>query len=99
MLSSKRLQFRKMMVSDIVKYHSWRNDLAVMKTTSTSLDLYSLDETRLFVENIILNSKSSKSYIIEESEGNTAIGVTSLINIDSKNRNAECIIDIGEKEF
>ncbi|MCM3711765.1 GNAT family N-acetyltransferase [Sporosarcina luteola] len=99
MLSSKRLQFRKMMVSDIEKYHSWRNDLAVMNTTSTSLDLYSLDETRHFVENIILNSTSSKSYIIEESEGNTAIGVTSLINIDSKNRNAECIIDIGEKEF
>ncbi|RHW43403.1 N-acetyltransferase [Neobacillus notoginsengisoli] len=99
MLSSKRLQFRKMVVSDIEKYHSWRNDLDVMKTTSPSLDLYSLDETRHFVENIILNSTSSKSYIIEDREGNTAIGVTSLINIDTKNRNAECIIDIGEKEF
>ncbi|SDQ93794.1 Protein N-acetyltransferase, RimJ/RimL family [Virgibacillus subterraneus] len=99
MLSSKRLQFRKMMEIDIEKYHSWRNDLDVMKTTSTSLDLYSLDETRSFVENIILNSISSKSYIIEERESDTAIGVTSLINIDTKNRNAECIIDIGEKEY
>ncbi|WP_249872864.1 GNAT family N-acetyltransferase [Oceanobacillus saliphilus] len=99
MLSSERLQFRKMVESDIEKYHSWRNDLDVMKTTSPSLDLYSLDETRSFVENIILNSTSSKSYIIEEWEGNTTIGVTSLINIDTKNRNAECIIDIGEKEY
>ena len=99
MLSSKRLQFRKMVENDIEKYHCWRNDLDVMKTTSPSLDLYSLDETRHFVKNIILNSTSSKSYIIEESEGNTAIGVTSLINIDTKNRNAECIIDIGEKEY
>ena len=99
MLSSKRLQFRKMVESDIEKYHSWRNDLDVMKTTSPSLDLYSLEETRQFVENVILNSTSSKSYIIEEKEGNTAIGVTSLIHIDTKNRNAECIIDIGEQEY
>lgn len=99
MLSSKRLQFRKMVESDIETYHSWRNDLDVMKTTSPSLDVYSLDETRSFVENIILNSTASRSYIIEERESNTAIGVTSLINIDTKNRNAECIIDIGEKEY
>ena len=88
-----------MVENDIEKYHSWRNDLDVMNITSLSLDLYSLDETRHFVENIILNSTSSKSYIIEERESNTAIGVMSLINIDTKNRNAECIIDIGEKEY
>ncbi|WP_164215747.1 GNAT family protein [Virgibacillus sp. YIM 98842] len=99
MLRSERLQFRKMEESDIEKYHSWRNDVDVMKTTNPAIDLYSLEETRNFVETIILNSASSKSYIIEEREGNTAIGVTSLINIDTKNRNAECIIDIGEKEY
>jgi len=85
--------------SDIEMYHSWRNDLDVMKTTSPSLDVYSVDETKSFVENVILNSTTSKSYIIEERESNTAIGVTSLINIDTKNRNAECIIDIGEKDY
>ena len=99
MLKSERLQFRKMVESDIEKYHSWRNDFDVMKTTSPSLDLYSFDETRNFVENVILNSTSSRSYIIEESEGKRAIGVTSLTNIDTKNRNAECIIDIGEKDY
>ncbi|MEI3596953.1 MULTISPECIES: GNAT family N-acetyltransferase [unclassified Oceanobacillus] len=99
MLKSNRLQFRKMVESDIEKYHSWRNDFDVMKTTSPSLDLYSFDETRNFVENVILNSTSSRSYIIEEREGKRAIGVTSLTNIDTKNRNAECIIDIGEKDY
>lgn len=78
MLKSNRLQFRKMVESDIEKYHSWRNDFDVMKTTSPSLDLYSFDETRNFVENVILNSTSSRSYIIEEREGKRAIGVTSL---------------------
>ena len=99
MLKSNRLQFRKMVESDIDRYHTWRNDLDVMKTTSPSLDLYSLDETRNFVENVILNSTASKSYIIEEREGMRAIGVISLTNIDTKNRNAECIIDIGEKDY
>jgi RimJ/RimL family protein N-acetyltransferase len=99
MLSSERLQLRKMEESDIETYHSWRNDLDVMKTTNLSLDLYTLNETRSFVENIILYSTSSKSYIIEQRDRNIPIGVTSLINIDTKNRNAECIIDIGEKEY
>ncbi|WP_047986293.1 GNAT family N-acetyltransferase [Ornithinibacillus californiensis] len=99
MLSSNRLLLRKMEERDIETYHSWRNDLDVMKTTNLSLDLYTLNETRNFVDNIILNSTSSKSYIIEQRDRNIPIGVTSLINIDTKNRNAECIIDIGEKEY
>ncbi|MBS4192363.1 GNAT family N-acetyltransferase [Bacillus sp. FJAT-49705] len=39
-----------------------------------------------------------KSYIILEKKTETPIGITSLINIDYKNRNAECIIDIGKKD-
>lgn len=83
----------------ILSFVQQLNDFDVMKTTSPSLDLYSLDETRNFVENRILNSISSESYIIEEREGKRAIGITSLTNIDTKNRNAECIIDIGEKDY
>ncbi|KMJ57431.1 acetyltransferase [Bacillus sp. LL01] len=98
LLKSDRLQLRKMEREDIELYHSWRNDMDIMATTSPSMDVYTLEETRSFVENIILQSSSSKSYIIVEKEGNTSIGVTSLINIDTKNRNAECIIDIGEKK-
>ncbi|WP_082676274.1 GNAT family N-acetyltransferase [Shouchella shacheensis] len=37
--------------------------------------------------------------MIEEIEGNKPIGVTSLINIDYGSRNAECIIDIGDKNY
>ena len=88
-----------MVENDIERYHSWRNDLDVMKTTSPSLDLYSIDETRDFVKNVIINSNSSKSYIIEDIENNIPIGIMSLVKIDSKNRNAECIIDIGDKGY
>ncbi|RNA66977.1 GNAT family N-acetyltransferase [Alteribacter keqinensis] len=96
-LESSRLKLRKMTLEDTERYHSWRNDLEVMRYTSPSLDTYTLEETRDFVESVILGTSASKSYIIVEKESDTPIGVTSLINIDYKNRNAECIIDLGEK--
>lgn len=36
--------------------------------------------------------------MIVDKESKKPIGITSLINIDYKNRNAECIIDIGDKK-
>ncbi len=88
-----------MVKDDAYIYHKWRNDLEVMFSTSPTLDLYSIEETKHFVENIILGSSNSKSYIIEDNETNKPIGITSLVNIDVKNRNAELIIDIGEKSY
>ncbi|TCJ03573.1 GNAT family N-acetyltransferase [Cytobacillus praedii] len=88
-----------MVSEDAELYHSWRNDMEVMVSTNPSLDLYTLQDTKEFVENVVLSSSSSKSYIIIEKELSKPIGITSLINIDYKNRNAECIIDIGEKDF
>ncbi|CAG9621167.1 hypothetical protein BACCIP111883_01939 [Sutcliffiella rhizosphaerae] len=73
--------------------------MEAMATTSLSLDNYTKEETDTFVENVILHSHSSKSYIMEVKENSVPIGVTSLINIDTKNRNAECIIDIGDKKY
>ncbi|HLR51672.1 MAG TPA: GNAT family protein [Candidatus Avamphibacillus sp.] len=99
MFESNRIRLRKMVEEDIEIYHAWRNDMGVMNTTNPSLDVYSFQETKEFVENVILASSSSKSYIIEEKSQQRSIGITSLINLDYKNRNAECIIDIGEKEF
>ncbi len=87
-----------MTVEDTELYHTWRNDMEVMRSTSPSLDTYHLDSTVDFVQQI-LGTNSSKCYIIQEKHLQTPIGITSLINIDDKNRNAECIIDIGEKEY
>lgn len=99
MLQSKRIVFRKMEIEDIPTYHQWRNDLEVMQTTNLDLDRYSVEETKQFVETVILGSEQSKTYILEERDEKTAIGITSLIHIDYKNRNAECVIDIGNKEY
>ncbi|MDY7222680.1 GNAT family protein [Halalkalibacterium halodurans] len=99
LFDSKRIRLRKMEKGDVPLYHSWRNDIEMMSSTNPNLDQYSLEETLDFVETIILGSSSSKAYMIHEKEMDVTIGITSLINIDYKNRNAECIIDIGEKTY
>ncbi|GAF15803.1 LOW QUALITY PROTEIN: acetyltransferase [Bacillus sp. JCM 19046] len=99
MLQSKRITLRKMESEDIPTYHEWRNDIEVMQTTNLDLDRYSVEETKQFVETVILGSQQSKTYILEERDEKQRIGITSLIHVDYKNRNAECIIDIGHKEY
>ena len=99
LFQSTRMYFRKMTADDVAIYHRWRNDMEVMQTTNPSLDLFTFDSTEEFVNQVILGASTSKSYMIIEKESETPIGIVSLIQIDYKNRNAECIIDIGEKAY
>ncbi|KNF09030.1 acetyltransferase, ribosomal protein N-acetylase [Gottschalkia purinilytica] len=99
LFESSRIVLKKMTSSYAELYHSWRNNIEIMQSTNPLLDVYDLDETKEFINQVILGSHSSKSYIIVEKKSDTPIGITSLINIDYKNRNAECIIDIGEKDY
>ncbi|GAA5345117.1 UDP-4-amino-4,6-dideoxy-N-acetyl-beta-L-altrosamine N-acetyltransferase [Planifilum fimeticola] len=94
---TERIRLRKMTTEDAAIYHKWRNDPDVMRTTAPLLDVYRMEETEEFVQQVILGSPSSKCYFMIEKQSEKPIGVISLINIDYKNRNAECIIDIGEK--
>ncbi|MDQ0159609.1 GNAT family N-acetyltransferase [Alkalibacillus salilacus] len=99
MFSTQKIILQKVEKNDAEQYHQWRNDTDVMFSTNPSLDLYSFEETKDFVENVLMDNSSSKSYIIIDRKNEISIGITSLINIDYKNRNAESIIDIGEKEY
>ncbi|TPG88166.1 N-acetyltransferase [Brevibacillus laterosporus] len=96
LFQSARIYLRKMTADDVTIYHTWRNDMEVMRTTNPSIDLFTLDSTQEFVN---LGSSTSKSYMIIDKESESSIGIVSLIQIDYKNRNAECIIDIGEKAY
>src|SRR5690625_2159211 len=99
LFESSRLKLRKMTLEDTELYHKWRNDLEVMHFTNPSLDVYPMEMTKKFVEQVILDSHNAKSYLLVEKENEQSIGIVSLTNIDYKNRNAECIIDIGEKDY
>ncbi|WP_082235284.1 GNAT family N-acetyltransferase [Halobacillus massiliensis] len=98
MFKTERIHLRKVMESDAETYYSWINNLEVMENTSPELDVYTLNETEQFIKNIACSDKS-KSYMIELNENSMPIGIVSLVNIDYKNRNAECIIDIGNQNY
>lgn len=99
LFESSRVYFRKMTEDDVSIYHKWRNDMEVMRTTNPFMDMYTMTDTKDFVDHVILEPNSSKSYLIVDKESDKPIGITSLIHIDFKNRSGECIIDIGEKEY
>ncbi|WGV60887.1 GNAT family protein [Brevibacillus brevis] len=99
LFQTERIYLRKMTGEDVDVYHTWRNDEEVMRTTNPSMDVYTWEDTNGFVNQVILHASSSKNYMIVDCQTNRPIGITSLIQIDLKNRNAECIIDIGEKEY
>ncbi|WP_096187722.1 GNAT family N-acetyltransferase [Evansella halocellulosilytica] len=98
MFISDRIMLRKVTEQDAETYYKWRNDPEVMQNTSPHLDLFTMSETEEFI-NSIVRSSTSKSYMIVAKESKQPIGIISLIHLDYKNRNAECIIDIGEKEY
>ncbi len=98
MFENKMVRLRKLSPSDARTYHDWRNDLEVMKTTSPQLDLYTLEETEQFIS-VIASQANAKGYMIEHKKSGQTVGIVSLINIDYKNRSAECVIDIGEREM
>lgn len=97
MFENKIIRLRKLSANDYTTYHDWRNDMEVMETTSPQLDIYTLEETEQFISAIAAQS-TAKGYLIEYKETEQTVGIVSLINIDYKNRSAECIIDIGVKD-
>ena len=87
MFENENIKLRKLSLDDYNIYHSWRNDVEVMYTTSPLLDIYTLKDTEEFITSII-SQPNAKSYIIEHKETNQAVGIVSLSNIDYKNRSA-----------
>ncbi|MGP4074750.1 GNAT family N-acetyltransferase [Halobacillus sp. K22] len=98
MFSTDRIYLRKVIKEDTDIYHKWRSNPNVMQNTSPNLDVYTREDTENFILSII-KSANSKSYMIQHRENDEPIGIVSLINIDYKNRNAECIIDLGNEDY
>lgn len=98
MFENEIIKLRKFTTNDYTIYHDWQNDMDVMKTTNLHLDLHTLEETEQFVTTIV-SQTNAKAYMIVHKETERMVGIVSLINIDYKNRSAECIIDIGAKDM
>ncbi|GAA3023878.1 GNAT family N-acetyltransferase [Tetragenococcus solitarius] len=98
MFENETIKLRKLTTDDANVYHSWCNDVEVMENTSLHLDMHTLEETEQFISEIASQS-NAKGYMIEHKETKQTVGIVSLVNIDDKNRSAECIIDIGVKDM
>ncbi len=98
MFENEIIKLRKLTSNDYIVYHDWQNDMEVMKSTNLQLDVHTLEETEQFITTIVSQS-NAKAYMIMHKETERLVGIVSLINIDYKNRSAECIIDIGAKDM
>ena len=99
LFQSERVLLRKMSFDMVDVFHAWRNDDDLMDAASPYIELHALSETQDFLMNEMLSAKDAKNYLIIDKESGSPIGYTSLINIDFKNRNADFMIEIGEKSF
>jgi len=96
MFDNGKIRLDKADLTHVDIYHKWRNDCDIMAWTSPHIKQNSYEETeRFFKERVI----SSYSFMIYSYTADKFVGITSLTNVDSKNRNAEFIIDIGEKDI
>lgn len=98
LFESTRIILRKMTMEDIEVYNRWSNDEEVINNTYPNLDKYSIEDTEQFYKKVS-DSNNSKTFIIEDKKTKKPIGITTLLDIDYFNSNAEYIIDIGEKEY
>lgn len=98
MFKTDRIELRKVQPTDSEIYFNWKNDYDVMKHTNPNFDLATREEVDGFIS-FIIGEPSSKGYMIVNRETQDVMGIVSLINIDTKNRSAECIIDIGNKDY
>ncbi|WDV45130.1 GNAT family protein [Clostridiaceae bacterium M8S5] len=95
---SKRIKLRKMTKEDIPTYNIWSNDEEVVRTTYPNLERYTLEDTEIFYSRVT-KTTNSRTFMIVDKVRENAIGIISLINMDLFNRNAEFIIDIGDKDY
>lgn len=93
-----RYILRSMNEEDIKHYNEWSNDYEVVQYTYPVIKTFTIDDTKEFFKNI-RDAENGITYIIEDSVIGLPIGITSLINIDRVNKNAEFIIDIGNKNY
>lgn len=92
---TERIYFRKLEKEDVSLLYRWQNDVEVFSNMSDSLNLYSVEDTEKFYNNI----KDEKNFIIVEKKSNKEIGRIALLNENYQQRNAEIIILIGEKDY
>ncbi|RPF50613.1 GNAT family N-acetyltransferase [Aquisalibacillus elongatus] len=90
-----RIYFRKLGKDDVKTLYKWHNDVEVFTNMRSSLDLYNHEDIEEFYDKV----KEGKNFVIVEKESNTDIGSISLVGLSFRQRNAEILLLIGEKDY
>lgn len=65
MFENEIIKLRKLSICDYEVYHSWRNDMDVMYSTSQELDVYTIEKTEKYMATIA-SQPNAKGYIIQD---------------------------------
>ena len=86
---------------DLEKFWFWVNDKEVMQYLSDNLfyKIYTLTMEKQWLDSVLRGQKDTLAFAILLPPEYKLIGITSLGNIDWRNRNAELAIFIGEKDL
>ncbi|MGU9099112.1 GNAT family N-acetyltransferase [Clostridium perfringens] len=96
MLENNNVKLRPINKNDIEKLNKWKNDYDVFKYLGGGFSPQSIDQHKLYIENLININDNNKRFIIEVK--NNAIGQIGIYSINWINRNCELGIYIGEKD-
>lgn len=93
---SDHIRLRSLVESDMSLKVKWYNDRAVRKTLVID-EVFELNKTIEWFRTLAENN-TRMDFKVESLDG-TAIGITGLIDIERKNKTAQCYCVIGEKEY
>lgn len=97
MLKGEKIYLRLLEEEDLPHRVKWINNEEISQTLGFDWPL-SLSKTKSWFQKTLSDS-SKLNFVIIDNQSNKLIGITGLLGIDYKNRNAEFYITIGEKEF
>lgn len=97
MLYSKKIFLRRFEEGDLKYKVKWVNDAENNKTLLFDYPI-SLSETKEWFKKTFFN-RSRWDFVIIEKRSKNIIGMTGLINVNLRHRNAQFFITIGEKKF
>jgi RimJ/RimL family protein N-acetyltransferase len=95
-ITGDRIRLRSLTEQDMALKVKWYNDPAVRKTLVVD-EVFDLDRTVAWFHT--LADRNDRADFCVESLTGIPIGITGLIDIDRKNKTAQCYCVIGEKAF
>ena len=95
-ITGDHIRLRPLTEKDMVLKVKWYNDSTVRKTLVID-EVFELEKTVSWFRTLADNN-SRKDFLVESLDG-APIGITGLIDVDRKNKTAQCYCVVGEKSF